>query len=172
MVAAISIAWPIATPYLENFQEIVDNAFLFDEGGGVFHRLMDLQNRWGGYLIAFVPKALHENFGLLARIDRFGQIGEDDNFFYNYTVVMGHVMIFFIVFTYGLASRRLRIDNLSFYLALIYVVFFATSPVYAPRYFYPAFILIVHAITSTPVAPPLARLRSVPAAVQRGPATA
>ena len=47
-----------------------------------------------------------------------------------------------INFNLKIVKRKISVYNNSFYLAVLYCFIFALSPIYAPRYFFPVYILL------------------------------
>lgn len=137
LLVAISIAYPIARPFLSAFDTILEEASQTNEGGGFFFRLMDLQNE-AAYILAFIPKTLHLMFGILLRLDRFGEM----EVFHNYTWVAMHSAAMLVLTGAVVATRRLTLRTDSVYIAIIYCSVVALSPIYAPRYFYPVHVLL------------------------------
>lgn len=136
LLLAISAAYPFARPYLTAFDTILAEAEGTNEGGGLYFRLMDIQNQIA-YIIAVIPKTIHLMFGILVKIDRIG----DMSVFHNYTWVMLHSLSMLLLLSAILVARRLTLKYDSIYIAAVYCSIIAISPIYSPRYFYPIHIL-------------------------------
>jgi hypothetical protein len=61
--------------------------------------------------------------------------------FYNDVWQLLHSTTLLIVFALLFRARRLSLGNDLIYLSVIYVVVFAITPIYTPRYFYPVYVL-------------------------------
>lgn len=109
------------------------------EGTGMWEWFLQVQNA-GGYFLIFPLKVLQAMFGILVYIDKM--IDPPELGFYNYVVVMLHALIMLFVLVYVFANKRLNVENNAFYFALLYMLIFAVTPIYAPRYFYPVFVLL------------------------------
>jgi hypothetical protein len=77
-------------------------------------------------------------FGILVYIQKIVDPPE----FYNYVVVMLHSLVMLFVFLWAFSRRSFRFDSNIFYLAAVYLMVFGLTPIYAPRYFYPVFVLL------------------------------
>lgn len=107
------------------------------EGTGLWGMLLDVQNS-GGYFIIFPLKVLHSMFGILVYIKNLIDPPE----FYNYVVVMLHSLTMLFVLAYAFIKKRLDFGNKIFYIIMVYLLLFGITPIYAPRYFYPVFVLL------------------------------
>lgn len=107
------------------------------DGSGLWGRLLDVQTS-GGYFLVFFVKILHSMFGLLSYFYKIFDPPE----FYNYVVVMLHSFFMLIIFIYAFIRRKLDIGNELLYIGLIYLIIFGLTPIYAPRYFYPVYVLL------------------------------
>jgi hypothetical protein len=141
LLLSISAAYPFIRPYLSTFDTILEGAQDTNEGGGLFFRLMDLQNG-AAYILAFVPKTAHLMFGIMTRLDRFG----DPEVFHNYTWIMLHSITMLIATIMVFATKRFSLNSDAIYIAGIYCAVVALSPIYAPRYFYPVHVMLAVAL--------------------------
>jgi hypothetical protein len=107
------------------------------EGTGLWGWLLEIQYS-GGYFIVFPLKSLHSMFGILAYIKKIIDPPE----FYNYVVVMLHSLSMLFVMIYAFIKRKFSFQNNAFYIGVIYLLIFGLTPIYAPRYFYPIFLLL------------------------------
>lgn len=140
MLLAISVAYAIGVNSV--FAHVNDVAEVGSEnwdGSGLWGRLLDIQNA-GGYFLVFVPKTLHAMFAILRYIGQLFDPPEGE--FYNYVVVMLHSLVTLLVLAWGAFTRKLTLQNNVLYFALIYLLLFGLTPIYAPRYFYPVFVFL------------------------------
>lgn len=107
-----------------------------DEGTGLYPWLNWAQREFG-YIWVAVPKMLHLAFGLLWKVYK---IAEWDDF-YNNVVVMGFVLSLTMVTLLLVLRRRARLKDDLFFVAVLYWLFIAFTPIYAPRYLYPLYFL-------------------------------
>lgn len=114
-----------------------------NEGSGVYEQLVSLQNS-GWYWAVFPAKAAHLLFGMGVRMDR---LFSPTNI-YNDIWQLLHSTALLVLFIALLRSKRFRIGNDLVYLSLIYLAVFAITPIYAPRYFYPVYVLWAAAFCS------------------------
>jgi len=106
------------------------------EGSGFFQMLIDAQE-YGLYWLTFVPKSLHLLFGLGLRLDRLAS-PED---LYNDVWQLLHSLAMLFVFVLLLINRRLKIRSDLLFISLLYLLVFAATPIYVPRYFYPIYVM-------------------------------
>jgi hypothetical protein len=128
--------------------EFVNNVSKLDndhiKSGGTFVRILAIQNSsYVGYFLVFFPKFIFLSLSLLSRIKYFG----DPENFYNYGIVLSQTIINLFIFM-RLVMKKVTIKNDYLFLAAIYLIIFCLSPIFAPRYLFPAFILLALAITS------------------------
>ncbi len=115
------------------------------EGSGLYAWLVGLQDR-GLYWAVFPLKAAHLLFGIGLRFDRL----LDPTEIYNDVWQLLHSTALLAVFIALCLSKRIRLHNDLIYLSLLYVAFFALTPIYAPRYFYPVYVLWAAALLAQP----------------------
>lgn len=113
------------------------------EGSGVYEQLVSLQNS-GWYWAVFPGKAAHLLFGMGVRMDRLF----NPTNIYNDIWQLLHSTALLVLFIALLRGKRFRIGSDLVYLSLIYVAVFAITPIYAPRYFYPVYVLWAAAFCS------------------------
>jgi hypothetical protein len=110
---------------------------IFDnERSGLYRQMLQVQND-GGYWIVVIPKAFQAMFGLLARPDSLFDMSN----FYNSVVVAMHSLVMLVTLVALLMRRAFRLDDPVIVASLYFIAFFALTPVSAPRYFYPVFVL-------------------------------
>ena len=132
-----------------NFDNIIKVAEIGQEadsdGSGFFSKLLEIQNSGIlGYFIVFIPKTLFLLIGLIARYNKF----LDFNDLYNNVIqfsqsVVNAIAIFIVI------KKRVSLNNIFLFLGIIYCIIFALSPIYSPRYFFPFYIFLLLAISST-----------------------
>lgn len=127
----------------EGIQENFDSAAAKYQGSGFYEALVALQGK-GLYWLAFPVKAAHLLFGMGLRFDRLlNPVG-----FYNDVVQLLHSTAMLGMFIALVRSGRARISNDLVYISVIYILVFAMTPIYVPRYFYPVYILWALALIS------------------------
>lgn len=134
----VSALYSIFRPIL--FSNVSEVALVGAEewaGTGLWGRLLDVQNS-GGYFLIFPVKILQAMFGILVYIKNIIDPPE----FYNYVVVMLHSLVMLFVLTYAVFNKRLRLRANIAYMAVVYLLVYGLTPIYAPRYFYPVFMLL------------------------------
>ncbi len=107
------------------------------EGSGLYSQLIAVQNSYG-YFLVFLPKTLQQMVGMLFRVPR-GH--EQFIFFVNVIMLLQAWVTAFLMVRAWLLRRYVLADNL-FYLGCVFAVVFALSPIYAPRYFFPIYVLL------------------------------
>jgi hypothetical protein len=112
------------------------------EGSGLYSLLIQLQNSNPlGYVLAFIPKTLFLFIGLIGRYYKFFDYSD----FYNNVIVFSQSVVNFGTLIIAV-KRKVKISNLFFFSAVIYCIIFCLSPIYSPRYLFPAYILLALAI--------------------------
>lgn len=130
----------ILAPVLENVESATA---LLTEGSGLFERLIDLQND-GLYFLVAPIKAAHLLFSLGLRFD---PIVNPINI-YNDQVVGAYCFVNLLFLVALIAKKRFVLSNDLIAISLVYLVVFALTPVYAPRYFYAVTVLWALALSS------------------------
>lgn len=136
-IVGVSILYFLALPILSHTNEVAAVGAENWEGTGLWGKLLEVQNA-GMYFLIFIPKVLQAIFGILVYINKILDPPE----FYNYVVVMLHSLTTLIILACAFFMKRLNIKNNIFYIATIYLLVFGLTPIYAPRYFYPVFLLL------------------------------
>jgi len=137
IVVMSAVFYEIGNIAFPNVTEVASEGVAQWEGTGLWGWLLNIQYS-GGYFMVFPLKALHSMFGILAYIKKIVDPPE----FYNYVVVMLHSLTMLCVMLYAFVKKKLRLKNNTFYIAIIYLLIFGLTPIYAPRYFYPVFVLL------------------------------
>lgn len=116
------------------YERVVDTNY---EGGGTFRNLMTIQDKFG-YIFAFIPKTLLILVANIRRYDKFFDFSDAYNNVILFLQTLYHIYILFLCYKHYIFKFR----NTFFYLALIYFAIFCITPVYNPRYFYPALLFL------------------------------
>lgn len=135
---AISIVYILIQPIIQPILLYVQlSNESYDSGGtGLFERTMEMQNN-GLYFLAFPIKAFHLLFGMGFKFDRLFNPFE----LYNDFFVGGHCAITFVMFTLLAFKRKLSLRSDLFFIAVIFLIVFCVTPIFAPRYLYFFFFL-------------------------------
>ena len=157
VLVGLSIMYDQLASVFEEIQAVFEMSAAEYEGSGLFELLVNWQDRFG-YWLVFPLKALHLLFALGLRFDRLLKPVD----IYNDVVVMVHSSMTLVLFV-SLWSRRLfRIQNDLIYISLLYLAVFAISPIYAPRYMYPVYVLWAAALSARTSSPGLLSGPSAP----------
>jgi len=105
-------------------------------GSGLWGILLTLQSH-GLYIISAPIKIFHSIFGILFYIPNLF----NPKSFYNDVVVILHSLCFLILFCYFLYIKN-KIYDEQFFLIVTFCIFFGLSPIYAPRYYYFAYLIL------------------------------
>jgi hypothetical protein len=136
LLAAISIAYPpLSSSVLDQVEAISIEGAAEEQGtsaGGSYPRMQEIQRSYGYFLVA-MPKTLQLLIGYLVR---FSTDNLTDNF-WNSVVIMSQCFHNFFLIIVLLARRRLKVFNEFSYLIFLFSIFFAVTPVFAPRYMLP-----------------------------------
>ena len=131
-----------------------------DRGSGLFEQLMYLQMA-GLYILIFPIKIASLLFGLGLRMDYLVWPVN----IYNHVFQLLHSLALIILFALLAANRKLGMTNVLVYVAGIYLIFFGITPIYAPRYFYPVYVLGAVVLLSARVLPARRSIQPPSAAV-------
>lgn len=148
----------ILRPVLENVEA---STAVYTEGSGLFERLNDLQNS-GLYLLVAPIKAAHLLFSLGFKFNNM----VNPIVVYNDQIVTTYCLMNFLFFVALIGTRRFRVGNDLLFISIIYLIVFALTPVYSPRYFYPVTVLWALALASAQVGILPTRARTRPVATQ------
>ncbi len=139
----ISFIYPLILPFIEHIDNIaleaadVTSQADYVEGLGTYPLLLGIQRQFGGYLLVVIPKTAHLLFGLLSRYNSVVDFTE----FYNTVIQFSQALIFFFLIPFIFLRRKFDIAEDSIYLAILYCVIFALTPIYSPRYLFPVYVL-------------------------------
>ncbi len=147
MLVVISVVYlavqPIIEPILLYVQLSNEN---YEEGGsGLFERVLEIQNS-GFYFLIFPLKAFHLLFGMGFKVDKILNPVE----LYNDLFVAGHCAVTFMIFLILFLKRKISINSDLLFVAVIFLVFFCVTPIFAPRYLYFVFVLGVLELLGAP----------------------
>ena len=115
------------------------------EGSGLFEVTLNLQKQ-GLYFLVFPIKAFHLMFGLGFKLDKLLDPVE----IYNDFFVSGHCLAAFIAFLVLLKRRLLTLRSDLMFAAVIFLAVFCLSPIFAPRYLYPVYVIGVLVLCGAP----------------------
>ena len=141
----ISVIYSLNQSNFEDFNRVAEiGQEVSTEGSGLFSVLIGIQNSGPlGYFIAFLPKTLFLLIGLIARYYKFCDFTElYNNVFVFSQSVVNAIVIFFLI------KNRVTVNNIFLFLGIIYCIIFSLSPIYSPRYFFPAYIFFLLALSS------------------------
>lgn len=140
LLGVASLFYVLMQDLLEPIIAVVELSIQMDEdpGTGLFEALLRYQ-REGLYFIVFPVKALHLLFGLGVRFDRLLNPGN----IYNDVFVVLHCSVTLLVFCGLLSRRAFTIRSDLVFASLVFLAVFCLSPIFAPRYLYPVFVLWV-----------------------------
>lgn len=155
LLVGLSIAYAQLVSVFEPIRAALEASAGEYEGSGLHEWLQTWQDR-GAYWLVFPIKAAHLLFSLGLHVERL--VAPVD--LYNDVWQLLHSTALLALFVALLLGKRLRLTNDLIYLSVIYMVVFALTPIYAPRYFYPVYILWAAALT-----PQFARVALLPPAL-------
>jgi hypothetical protein len=137
LLLGVSALYPRTSDLFASINEIAELGGMDWGGSGLFIRFIEIQNA-GGYFLIFVPKTLHVMFAMSLKINQI----TDWTAFYPNVVVTTYSLWSFVVFSCVIIQRRFTLKHPLVYMFLIYCVIFTLTPIYSPRYFYAAFIIM------------------------------
>jgi hypothetical protein len=139
LVGGLSIAYPLNLGVFDVLDRVAREGAQQDvEGTGLYFALVQVQNHLGGYLLVFLPKALHLFVG---SIRRWAQVSDFSDFGNNVTL-WGQSVVQLLVLARLAWTGRLRLSSDVVYLAVILTAFIALSPIYTTRYLLPVYVLL------------------------------
>jgi hypothetical protein len=141
----ISIVYYINIASFESFNLIAELGQESSvEGSGLFNIVLNLQNSGlFGYFLAFIPKFLFLFIGVLAR---YYKLLDTTDFYNNVVVFLQSIANLMVLIK--IIKLKIGLDNIFLFSAIVYCIIFALSPIFAPRYFFPAYILLSLAVAS------------------------
>jgi hypothetical protein len=137
LTMAVSVAYSLAQGFLAPVLRSVEaSTSIYTEGSGLFERLNDLQND-GWYFVVAPIKAAHLLFSLGLRINNILH----PIMIYNDQVIGLFCFVNILFFSTLVIMRKLSPRNDLIMISFVYLIVFALTPVYSPRYFYPVTVL-------------------------------
>ena len=137
LLFAVSVSYFLMMDFLRPVLESAEaSTALYTEGSGLFERLNDLQND-GLYFLVAPVKAAHLLFSLGFKIDGI----QNPIVVYNDQIVATYCLVNMLLFASLVATRRLTLKNDLIAISVVYLIVFALTPIYAPRYFYPVTVI-------------------------------
>lgn len=138
----ISLVYPILADGFFNSIENVSIEGAVEESGtaatGLYPIMQDLQRHYG-YFLVVIPKSVQLLVGFLSRIN----LQSPSIDFWNNFVIMGHCLLNLVLLLCISIRRNFSLSNNIVFLICMYCVFFAVTPVFAPRYFLPVTIWMI-----------------------------
>lgn len=156
-VLAFSVMYVAMAGVFSGVQNNFESAALDYQGSGVFTSMVEWQ-KLGLYWAVFPIKALHLMFALGLRLDRLLQPAS----MYNEVWQLLHSTALLALSVAALALGRLRLRNDLVFIAAVYLVVFVVTPIFAPRYLYPVYVLLAVALLRPRAAHALAPLAAAP----------
>ena len=122
---------------------LVDKAVLEDSdpGNGSFTALLTYQGQ-GLYFLVFPVKALHLLFAMGLRLDRL----LNPRSVYNDIFVVLHCAATLVVFLTMIRRKMFTLRSDLIFLSCVFLAVFCLTPVYAPRYLYPVYVVWVFVV--------------------------
>lgn len=144
LLVLISIVYPLNLDQFESVDSIAQDAMREkQDGGGSYSFFIRIQNSPFGYILVVIPKFLQL---LLGPIFRYSKM-------FNYEDLYNDVLLFFqsIINLFQLAlvvKKRISINNVFVFMAIVYSIVFCLTPIFSPRYLFPVYVLLVLALAS------------------------
>jgi hypothetical protein len=137
LTISISVSYYLAQDFLEPVLRSAEYAIsIYTEGSGIFERMLELQND-GLYFLVAPFKAAHLLFSSGFRIDSFLH----PIIVYSDQIIAGYCFVNLLLFSLLLATRSFGLRNDLIAISIVYLVVFALTPVFSPRYFYAVTVL-------------------------------
>lgn len=156
MLLGLSVTYTALIEVFSGIRAVFELSVEDYEGSGLYEALVDWQDR-GLYWLVFPAKAAHLLFGLGLRFDR---LVAPDNL-YNDVWQLLHSTTTLIAFVLLQRRGRVQLGNDLVFVSVIYIMIFALSPIYAPRYFYAVFVLWTAALAARSDRPRLLRMSPI-----------
>ncbi len=143
---AASAMYLLLQQWIEPVMAAVEaNLESYDGGGsGLFELFLNLQKQ-GLYALIFPFKALHL---LFASAIRLRQIDAEN--IYNNLFVAAHCLVALVVFGFMVLKRSVRLKSDLIFASVMFLAVFCLSPIYAPRYLYPVYVIWVLVLAGAP----------------------
>ncbi len=137
LISSISLAFPASAFFFNKVFAYAAKGEVV--GSGIFQNMTQIQhNYYGGYLIVFIPKLLQLLFGLLSR----ASLVTDLSAFWNNVVQFFNSVSFLILSLYLIYKKKINMQYILFYIAIIFSTIFILTPIYSIRYFYGMYIIL------------------------------
>lgn len=138
LIGALSVLYPLNLSTFEHVSRVAELGSVENvTGSGLFTRFIEIQNRIGGYLAVFVPKAIHLFVGL---VRRYGNLFDTSEVM-NSTIMWFQSVAHLIVLLWMIGARRMRLASDRVYIALVIAALIGLSPIFATRYLLPVYVL-------------------------------
>ncbi len=155
LLLAISAIYVIALDWLEPVLSVAEASISdFEGGSGLFEKTLDYQKQ-GLYFLIFPIRAIHLLFGMGLR---FGSILAPTDI-YNDVFVSLHCLVSLILLFVVMRQKRLSLRADLIFAGTVFLALFCISPIFAPRYLYPVYVLLVLTAAGAPAALPHGRSR-------------
>ncbi len=160
LLLAISAIYVIALDWLEPVLSVSEASISdFEGGSGLFEKTLDYQKQ-GLYFLIFPVRAIHLLFGMGLRFDNM--LAPTD--IYNDVFVGVHCLVSLILLVVAVRQRRLSLRADLIFASMVFLALFCISPIFAPRYLYPVYVVLAMTVLGAPAKLPNGRPR-MPAAV-------
>jgi hypothetical protein len=138
LLALASAFYVIAKPWLEPVVKFVEASIEnYDEAGsGLFEAMLDWQSQ-GYYIFVFPIKAAHLLFGMGLK---FEKILNPENI-YNDLLVSSHCLVALLLFVALVKCKGFNLRNDLVFASIVFLIVFCLSPVFAPRYLHPVYVI-------------------------------
>jgi hypothetical protein len=144
LLLIVSIVYPLNLSRFSHIDDIATEAReSISEGSGIYSKLIEIQNYPLGYAAVFIPKALFLLGGILFRYYKVFDWTDIYNNLFIFTQCLLTMILLFIVI-----RRKIGLDNVFIYMSLLYCIVFCLSPIFAPRYLFPCYILLACALSN------------------------
>lgn len=138
LVGGISIAYPANLDLFSAIDRIAALGALDNqEGSGLYSSFIGLQNHFGGYLLAFLPKAAHLFVGMVARWSKLTDTSDVMNNIILWLQSLAQLTVLVLM----IVRRRLRLSSDLVFLAGIIAAVITLSPIFSTRYLLPVYAL-------------------------------
>ena len=140
LLAGASAFYALMQDWLEPIISATELAIAeYDEGGsGLFEATLNYQKQ-GLYFLLFPVKAAHLLFGLGLRFDKWLSPAD----IYNDIFVAGHCLVSLVALVALLARKQFSLSSDMIFTSMVFLAIICLSPVFAPRYLYPVYVLWV-----------------------------
>lgn len=142
LLLGLSLTYPLISGA---FEKVTSHALSDSDlgGSGIFTKLNEIQKYYGGYFFSFLPKFLQLNLGIIARSSQIGDIKN----FWNYTVLLLHSWMTFILFIKLIYNKSFSISNDLIFSVVIFAMIFSLTPISNIRYFLPMYLLLAISVS-------------------------